>query len=159
MHTCKSAHKLSAQAVAELLGTNLSSGLTLKQITERRGRFGLNEISAARQVPGWRKLLEQFAQPLMYVLLIASVVTAYLGEYIDSAVIAGVVLINGIVGFIQESKAEKAIDALSQMLPVEATVRREGRTSRIPAAELVPGDVVLLESGSRVPADIRLTHV
>jgi cation-transporting P-type ATPase F len=159
MHASKSAHELSTDAVAELLGTNLSSGLSLEEIGLRRERFGLNQISAAPHVPAWRKLLEQFAQPLSYVLLIAAGVTLYLGEYVDSGVIAGVVLINAIVGFIQERKAERAIDALSRMLPVEATVRRACQTLRVPAVEVVPGDVVVLQSGDRVPADIRLTHV
>ena len=155
----KSAHELSTQAVAELLGTNPATGLSLDEITERRQRFGLNQISAARPLPAWRKFLEQFAQPLMYVLLIAAAVTAYLGEFVDSAVIGGVVFINAVVGFIQERKAEKAIEALFQMLPMQAIVRRGGTVLTVPAVELVPGDVVLLQSGSRVPADLRLTHV
>jgi cation-transporting ATPase F len=159
MHASKSAHALSTREIAQLLGTDLSSGLSTEEIGVRRERFGLNQISAARHLPVWRKFLEQFAQPLMYVLLVAAGVTLYLGEYVDSGVIAGVVLINAIVGFIQERKAERAIDALSRMLPVQATVRRAGQILRVPAVELVPGDVVVLQSGDRVPADIRLTHV
>ncbi len=85
--------------------------------------------------------------------------TALLGEWVDSGVIFGVVLINAIVGFLQESKAEKSIDALSRMVTTEATVRRDGRKQRIPSEDLVPGDVVLLQSGDRVPADLRLFHV
>src|SRR5690606_25540645 len=80
-------------------------------------------------------------------------------EWVDAAVIFGVVVVNALVGFIQESKAEKAIEALSQMVTTEATVRRDGRKQRVNSVELVPGDVVLLQSGDKVPADVRLFHV
>ena len=86
-------------------------------------------------------------------------VTAFLGEWVDSSVIFGVVLINAVVGFLQEAKAEKAIGALAKMIATEATVRRDGEKLRVPSEQLVPGDVVLLQSGDRVPADLRLLHL
>ena len=102
------------------------------------------------------KFLQQFNQPLVYILLLAVGVTAVLGEWVDSSVIFGVVFINAVVGFLQETKAEKSIEALSRMVTTEATVRRDGRKLRIHSEDLVPGDVVLLQSGDRVPADLRL---
>ena len=116
-------------------------------------------MTARKRMSEWKRFLLQFAQPLMYILLIASAVTFVLGEYVDSAVIFGVTFINAIVGFLQESKAEKAIEALSRMVLTEATVRRDGRKQRVNSAELVPGDIVLLQSGDKVPADLRLLHV
>ena len=110
-------------------------------------------------VPPWKRFLEQFNQPLVYILLAACVATAFLNEWVDSSVIFGVILINAIIGYIQESKAEKAIDALNRLVVTEATVRREGRKLRIPSAQLVPGDVVLIQAGDRVPADLRLFQV
>ncbi len=101
----------------------------------------------------------QLAQPLTYILLLAACVTGFLEAWVDSAVIAMVVVINAIVGFIQESKAEQAIEALSSLVVTEATVRREGIQRRVPSEELVPGDVVMLQSGDRVPADLRLSQV
>ena len=87
------------------------------------------------------------------------VVTALLGEWVDASVIFAVVFLNAVVGYLQEAKAEKAIEALAQMVVTEATVRRDGRKQRVPSEELVPGDVVLLQSGDKVPADLRLFHV
>ena len=85
-------------------------------------------------------------------------ITGALGEWVDASVIFGVVFINAVIGYLQEAKAEKAIDALAKMVVTEATVRRGGEKLRIPSAQLVPGDVVLLQSGDRVPADLRLLH-
>jgi magnesium-transporting ATPase (P-type) len=105
------------------------------------------------------RFLLQFHHPLIYVLMAATAVTASLGEWVDAGVIFGVVLVNAVVGFIQESRAEAALDALASMMKTEARVRRDGRTVRIPSEDIVPGDVVLLESGDKVPADLRLTRI
>lgn len=113
-------------------------------------------MTARRGTPAWIKFIQQFNQPLVYILLMAAGVTAFLGEWVDSSVIFGVVLINAMVGFLQEAKAEKAIEALVRMIATEATVRRDGQKQRVPSEELVPGDVVLLQAGDRVPADLRL---
>ncbi|MBN2200667.1 cation-transporting P-type ATPase [bacterium] len=152
-------HQLPFEKVVDALGVNSSTGLAAEEVLRRQKEFGPNRVTARRGTPGWVKFLQQFNQPLVYILLIAVVVTAILREWIDSSVIFGVVLINAIVGYLQEAKAEKAIDALSKMLPVETTVRRDGGKLRIRSEELVPGDVVLLQSGDRVPADVRLIHV
>lgn len=152
-------HHWSAEAVAKLLDVKTSTGLSAEEVTRRRKTSGPNHVTARRGTPPWVKFLRQFNQPLVYILLAAVGVTAFLGEWLDSTVIFGVVFINASVGFLQEAKAENAIAALAKMVATETTVRRDGRTLRIPSEELVPGDVVLLHSGDRVPADLRLFHV
>ncbi len=151
-------HALAETEVVKLLDVDLRRGLTDSDVRERRLRHGPNRLSAHRGAPGWLRFLLQFHQPLVYILLAATGVTLALREYVDSAVIFMVVLINAIVGYLQESKAEKAIEALARMVTTESQVRRNGRKERIPAEELVPGDVVLLQSGDKVPADLRLFH-
>lgn len=157
--TDKAWHQLPVEEVLESLGVNSSTGLSAAEVRHRQKEFGPNRVTARHGIPGWIKFLQQFNQPLVYILLIAVAVTAFLGEWVDSSVIFGVVLINAIVGFLQEAKAEKAIEALAKMLPIETTVRREGIKQRVHSEELVPGDVVLLQSGDRVPADVRIFHV
>jgi Ca2+-transporting ATPase len=152
-------HQLSAEEVMQILGVNLATGLSAEDLHQRQKEFGPNRVSARRGTPAWFKFLQQFNQPLVYILLLAVGVTAFLGEWLDSSVIFGVVFINAIVGFLQEAKAEKAIEALAKMVATETTVRRAGRKLRVQSEELVPGDVVLLQSGDKVPADLRLIHV
>ena len=152
-------HQLQAEEVVRLLNVNLQTGLAADDVKHRQQKFGLNRITARPGTPMWLKFLQQFNQPLVYILLAAVVVTALLGEWVDSSVIFTVVFLNAIVGFLQEAKAGKAIESLSQMVATETSVRRDGRTQRIHSEQLVPGDVVLLQSGDRVPADLRLFHV
>ena len=157
--TDKPWHQLPADEVVRTLGVNLSTGLSADEVGKRQKEFGPNRVTARRGKPAWVKFLQQFNQPLVYILLVAVGVTAFLGEWVDSSVIFGVVFINAIVGFLQEAKAEKAIEALAKMVATETTVRRDSRKLRVHSEELVPGDVVLLQSGDRVPADLRLFHV
>ena len=152
-------HHLDAAEVVRLLEVDLRTGLSSDEIKRRQEKFGLNRITARRGTPAWVKFLQQFNQPLVYILLAAVGVTAFLGEWVDSSVIFGVVFINASVGFLQEAKAEQAIESLSRMVATETTVRRDGRKQRVHSEQLVPGDVVLLQSGDRVPADLRLFHV
>lgn len=152
-------HQLDTHEVVQLLDTHCEQGLTAGEVTRRQKHYGPNSVTAKAGTPAWKRFLLQFHQPLVYILLLAVGTTAALQEWVDSGVIFGVVLINAIIGFIQESKAEKAIDALSRMILTEATVRRDGRRQRIPSVELVPGDLVLLQSGDRIPADLRLFTV
>ncbi|MGA9117388.1 MAG: cation-transporting P-type ATPase [Bacteroidota bacterium] len=159
MLTDKAWHQLPVEKVVEFLSVNASTGLAADEVRRRQKEFGPNRVTVRRGTPGWMKFLQQFNQPLVYILLIAVAVTAFLGEWVDSSVIFGVVLINAIVGFLQEAKAEKAIEALAKMLPIDTTVRRDGRKQRVHSEGLVPGDVVLLQAGDRVPADVRLFHV
>jgi Ca2+-transporting ATPase len=151
-------HQLQAEEIVRLLEADLTNGLSDAEVKHRLEKFGPNVVRARRGTPAWLKLLQQFNQPLVYILLLAGGVTAFLGEWLDSSVILAVVVINTIVGFLQETKAEKAIEALARMVVTETTVRRDGRQQRVRSVELVPGDVVLLQPGDRVPADLRLFH-
>lgn len=152
-------HQLETAEVTRLLGSHPREGLNETEVQQRLQRFGPNVVSAKGGIPPWKRFLQQFHQPLVYILLAACAVTAFLNEWVDSSVIFGVVLINAIIGFIQEAKAEKAIDALNRLVVTEATVRRGGRKLRVPSADLVPGDVVLVQAGDRVPADLRLFQI
>jgi Ca2+-transporting ATPase len=151
-------HHLQAEEVVRLLDADLKRGLSEAEIKHRLEKFGPNVVSPRRGTPAWIKFLQQFHQPLVYILLAAGAVTALLGEWVDTSVIFGVVMINAIVGFLQETKAENAIEALARMVVTETTVRRDGGKHRVNSESLVPGDVVLLQPGDRVPADLRLFH-
>lgn len=155
----KSWHELPEDEVVRLLGSNQVHGLKEAEVEVRLRQFGANQMTAQKRMSEWMRFFLQFAQPLMYILLLASGVTLVLGQYVDAAVIFAVAFINALVGFFQESKAEKAIEALSEMVLTEATVRRAGHKRRINSVDIVPGDIVLLQSGDKVPADMRLLHV
>lgn len=152
-------HQLHVDEVVRLLDTDLSDGLSAPEVQRRQKEFGPNKLAAKRGTPAWQRFLLQFHQPLVYVLIAATAFSVYLGQYVDALVIFAVVIFNAIVGYLQEAKAEKAITALTRMMIVETTVRRDRRKQRVNATELVPGDVVLLESGDRVPADLRLFQI
>ena len=152
-------HHLPAHEALLLLESDVEQGLTSAEAAQRLQRFGPNALPRFKRHGPLIRFLFQFHHPLLYVLLGATAVTGLLGEWVDASVIFGVVLVNAIVGFIQESRAEKALDALVFMMKTEATVRREGRKIRISSSDIVPGDVVLLESGDKVPADLRLVTV
>jgi cation-transporting ATPase F len=141
--------------VARQLGTS-PDGLSLEEARRRLHQFGANEIEGIKPISIPALILHQFASPLIYILLAAAVVTLLLGEYIDTAVIAAVLALNATIGFIQEYRAEKSVRALMQLTAPHARVIRDGKEYDIESRELAPGDVVLLESGVRVPADIRL---
>ncbi len=151
-------HHLSAADAVDLLGSHVEKGLSLFEVKHRQERFGANELTAKKSRSPLRAFLKQFAQPLVYLLVLAAGVTAVLAHYIDAAVIFAVVLVNAIVGFLQESKAERAIESLRQMVQTESTVIRDAVKRRISSRELIPGDLVLLQSGDKVPADLRLVE-
>ena len=152
-------HELPAEAAAARLESDPATGLATDEVARRQKEFGPNRVTARRGTPAWLRFLQQFHQPLVYILLAAVGVTASLGEWVDSSVILGVVVLNAIFGFLQEAKAGKAIEALARMIATETTVRRDGRTQRVHSEGLVPGDVVLLQAGDRVPADLRLVQM
>ncbi|MDP2253357.1 MAG: HAD-IC family P-type ATPase, partial [Thiobacillus sp.] len=134
-------------------------GLSPDEIDARRAQYGANRLPPAQRQPAWQRLLLQFHNVLIYVLLAAGVITAVLGHWLDSGVIFGVVVINAVIGFIQEGRAEEALDAIRDMLSPHAIVTRAGERHEIPAEDLVPGDIVHLASGDRVPADLRLIDI
>lgn len=149
---------LPAEEVTEELGTPISDGLSAAEAARRLERVGANEMTVMDTQPAWRRLLEQFHAPLIYILLAAVVVTLALGEWVDAGVILAVVLVNAVVGFVEETRAQAALDALARALSPEAVVVRDGDERRIDARHLVPGDVVLLRPGDKVPADLRLVE-
>ncbi|PZQ76805.1 MAG: carbonate dehydratase [Variovorax paradoxus] len=150
-------HALDAEAALRRQGTG-QQGLSAAQACERLARHGPNALPEAARMHPLRRLLAQFESSLILFLLGSAMLAALLGHAVDAAVIAGVVLVNAIVGFVQEGKAETAMDALRAMLAPHARVLRAGERLRVAVAEVVPGDVVLLEAGDRVPADLRLLH-
>lgn len=149
------------QIVAEELplAALLERGLSQAEVIQRQKQYGPNELKAKAATPAWVKFLQQFNQSLLYILMVAGAVKAFLGSWRNAIVIWAVVVINALIGYIQESKAEEAIAALAQSVVTEVTVIREGQKLRVPSRELVPGDVVLLSSGDKVPADLRLLSV
>ena len=153
---CDNCHHVAAQTALEILATDPEQGLSTLEIRHRQERFGPNKISERKGRGPLVRFLLQFHQPMIYILLAATVVTALLAEWVDAGVIFAVVLVNAFVGFLQEAKALSAIGALTKSLSSEATVVRDGNRQRIAAELLVPGDIVLLQSGDRVPADLRL---
>lgn len=152
-------HHLPVHEVLLLLETDDSKGLSQKEAAHRLERFGPNTLPKIRHHGPFMRFLLQFHHPLLYILIVSAGITVLLGEWVDAGVIFGVVFINAIVGFIQETRAENALDALIAMVKTEATVLRDGKKCRIPSLALVPGDVVILESGDKVPADLRLTFI
>ncbi|MCP5231109.1 MAG: cation-transporting P-type ATPase [Zoogloeaceae bacterium] len=151
-------HALSGEQVVEALSTSIS-GLSGEEARGRLARYGPNQLPPPPRASALQRFLLQFHNVLIYVLLVAGMVTALLGHWVDSGVIVGVVLINAVIGFIQEGKAEKALDAVRAMLSPRAVALRDGQKHTIDATELVPGDVVWLQSGDRVPADLRLIRL
>jgi len=149
-------HHLSANEVAELLASDLTHGLSADEARRLREEFGDNLLTPKKGKPAWLRFLLQFHQPLIYILIASGTITTFLQEWVDSGVIFGVVLINAVIGYIQEARAEDAIAALARMAASSTTVLRDGIKQPLPAAELVPGDVVLLAPGDKVPADLRL---
>ncbi len=151
-------HSLSPQDTAEALATSLHSGLDSLEAARRLAAGGPNRLPAGRRRPAWLRLILQFHNPLIHVLIAAGVIAASLGGLVDAVVIFGVVIINAIIGHVQEGKAERALDAVREMLASQATVIRNGERHRIDAASLVFGDLVVLEPGDKVPADVRLIN-
>ncbi|MBW4542415.1 MAG: cation-transporting P-type ATPase [Myxacorys chilensis ATA2-1-KO14] len=152
-------HHLSIQEVVRFLETDSETGLSVQDADERHERFGANELTAQKRQSAWVRFLQQFNQPLLYILLAAGIVTAFLHEWIDAGVIFGVTIVNAVIGFVQESKAENAISALAEAVTTEATILRDGQKQVVASRDLVPGDLVLLSSGDKVPADVRLIEV
>lgn len=152
-------HHLPEEEVIELLGTDIHHGLDTFEVHHRLERFGRNLLTPRQKMSPLVRFLLQFHNPLIYILLVAGTVTLFLKGTVDALIIYGVVLVNAIVGFIQESKAEKAIETLAQTMSTETTVIRSAKPQRISAADLVPGDVVTLKAGDKVPADIRMVRI
>ena len=149
-------HALSTNDVVSRLGTNAAEGLDPSEASARLEKYGPNRLPEGRKRGPFLRFLAQFNNILVYVLLAAGFIKLMLNLRIDAAIIFAVVILNALLGFVQEGKAEKALDSIRNMLSAEARTMRSGETRMIPAEQLVPGDVVLLESGDKIPADLRL---
>ena len=149
-------HHLPESEVVDLLDTQADIGLDSFEIEQRRQIYGVNTLTVKNERGPLLRFFLQFHQALVYILLTAIGIKLYLGGWVDAGVILGVVVLNAIIGFIQESKALNALAALSQVLVTEAVVLRASEKQRVDARDLVPGDIVLLQSGDKIPADIRL---
>jgi magnesium-transporting ATPase (P-type) len=149
-------HTLAAEKACDLTATTPSQGLPQEEAIRRLSSYGPNLLSEGKKRGPLVRLLSQFSNVLIYVLLTAALITLLLGQWIDSAVIAGVVVINALIGFVQEGKAESALEKIRGMLSPCAQVLRGGVRQEIPAQDLVPGDIVFLAAGDKVPADLRL---
>jgi Ca2+-transporting ATPase len=159
------AHQQTCDDVVRALETDGQQGLSQTSAAQRRETYGPNELTSEPPTPAWRKFLAQFADPLVILLLIATALSAALWLYeresqlpYEAIAILSVVLLNAILGFVQEARAEAAVAALRAMSAAEATVVRDGERRQIPASELVPGDLILIEEGDSIPADARLIH-
>jgi magnesium-transporting ATPase (P-type) len=148
----------STQTVFETFATT-PDGLSKEEVTDRLVKYGPNRLPEPMTRGPLVQFFYQFHNVLIYVLMAASAVTAMLGHWVDASVILAVVLLNAVIGFVQEGKAENALRAIRQMLSPNAMVMRDGRQMMVRAEELLPGDIVLLQSGDKVPADLRLFRV
>lgn len=149
-------HAITVEEAIEHTGTDPDSGLNSEEVSKRLDEYGKNEIPEGKKRSALMRFMMQFHNVLIYVLIAAAVMTALLDHWIDTWVILAVVIINALIGFIQEGKAEKALESIREMLSLEAVVIRNGDKNTVDAVDLVPGDIVTIKSGDKIPADIRL---
>jgi calcium-translocating P-type ATPase len=152
-------HALAIDEVLKRLTTSTENGLAVGEASTRLQKYGPNRLPEGKKRGPLMRFISQFNNILVYVLLGAGFTKMMLGLWIDASIILGVVILNGLLGFIQEGKAERALDSIRNMLSAEARTLRGGEARMIPAEQLVPGDIVLLESGDKVPADLRLADI
>ena len=148
-------HQSTSEDVLKHLSSTIN-GLSDREAEERVARYGPNEIRRDREISPIKIFLAQFNSFIVYILIAAVFMSVILREYIDSVVIIAILIVNAILGFFQEYRAEKAIESLKKMAALQTTVIRDGRKLRISSTELVPGDVIVFESGDRIPADARI---
>jgi Ca2+-transporting ATPase len=152
----KSWHSLAAEDTLKQLNTKMESGLSSQTANKRLAEFGLNQLLEKPRPSFFTLVLNQLKSFVIIILLVASVISALLGDYVEAGAIMAIVVLNAVLGVIQESRAEEALAALKKLAAPEAQVMRDGRRVTVPARELVPGDIIFLEAGNYVPADIRL---
>ena len=158
MNTNKPFYYLSKEETLKNLDVSIEKGLTTEEVKKRQEKVGKNEMPKGKKTPAWKRFLLQFHNILIYILIIAGVITALMDHWIDTWVILAVVVVNAIIGFVQEGKAEEALESIKNMLTLHAIVTRNKDKFDIEAVELVPGDIVHLKSGDKVPADIRIVQ-
>src|SRR4030043_679937 len=149
-------HSIEAVQVLKELNTDIHRGLTEDEIKSRLEKYGYNELKKEEGISPFTLFINQFKNILIIILLIAIVLSALVGEVADAVIIAIIVVFCAVLGFIQEYRAERAMEALKKMLSPTITVLRGGKEEEVPSKELVPGDILLLEAGDKIPADARL---
>ncbi len=147
------------QEIADEFSTSLDSGLKTEEVQNRYKKYGKNKLPEPKRESTFHKIFKQFTDILVLILIIAATVSFALGEVLDASVILGIVVVNGVLGYIQEVRAERAIEALKGLSTQYAHVLRDGEVRQIEVTELVPGDIITLESGDKIPADARLIEV
>src|ERR687885_1974717 len=150
------------EVIAEL-GSDAARGLATEETQSRLARYGPNELAAETPIPAWRKFLAQFQDVLIVLLLLAAAISLVMWLYerseplpYEALVIFAIVLLNGLLGYVQEARAERAVAALRAMAAADASVLRDGQPQHVPAAQVVPGDILLIEEGDTIPADGRV---
>ena len=145
-----------SQDILAELQTDVEKGLSSAEAQKRLEKYGPNQFEEGEKSSLLKMLWDQINDPLIWILLVAATISAVVGEWIDSLIILAIVVINAIIGVVQESKAEKALEALKEMSTPHAFVKRDGEIKEIPAQEVVPGDIVIIDAGRSIPADLRL---
>ena len=152
----------STEDVLGELGSSEEAGLSADEAARRLAEVGPNKLDEEEKTPLWKRFFEQMADPMVIMLIVAAVISAVTGmvkgesEWADVIIIMVVVIINSVLGVVQEAKSEQALEALQEMSAAQSKVVRDGRMVQLPSSELVPGDIVLLEAGDSVPADCRV---
>lgn len=149
-------YNIKSREVVRKLGSDVKKGLTRSQVKEKREEFGENSFPSQEKETKWEIFFKQFKSPLIYILIIAGIITLALGKWTDSIVILIAILINGVFGFWEENKVSNVLDKLSKKVKSKAVVLRNGRKKEILREDLVLGDIIFLQSGDKVPADARL---
>lgn len=150
--------RVTSQEIVKILQTDVKSGLNEHEVSTRRKYYGLNDFETDDEEPLWKKYLGQFKEPMILLLLASACISLLMKQYDDALSITIAIIIVVTVAFIQENRAEKEIEALKRLVPPKCISIREGKSQQIFARELVPGDLCILETGDRVPADLRLTE-
>jgi len=151
-------HAIDADAVVKELQADLHQGLAPTEAASRLSRYGPNELMHEEKASPWTLFFNQFKNVLIVILIVATLLSAAVGEYADAAIILVIIVFCAVLGFVQEYRAERALDALKGMLTPMITVLRGGRELEVASKELVPGDVLVIEAGDRIPADARLVE-
>src|SRR4030042_177430 len=149
-------HAFPPDQIIKQLATPPEIGLTSEEAARRLLSYGPNQLTEAQGITFWQMLLDQFRSFVVIMLIVASVVSAILGDWEEAAAILAIVVLNATLGVVQERRAEQALAALKKLAAPEAQVLRDGQRQFVPSPQLVPGDIVLMEAGNYVPADIRL---
>ena len=155
-HERSRTHSLPMDELIRQMDADTTNGLTTSEASRRLQEFGLNKLAEAPSTPAWRKILSHFSDTVILILVVAVVISALLGEWIDAAAILAIVLLNGFISFFQEERAERALLALQELASSLVKVIRDGTIIRLEPERLVPGDLLDLDAGDSIPADARL---